>query len=230
MASLVLQVRDLKKEWSVPGQMPLQVLKGLSLIMDAGESVAIIGPSGSGKSTLLSLLAGLDQPTSGEISVMGRDMAKMNEGELSVFRGHHLGIVFQQFHLMPSLSALENVALPLEISNDPAATAKSKKALEEVGLGGRLGHLPKELSGGECQRVAIARALVTRPALLLADEPSGNLDPETGQQITELLFKIAFQHKMTMLLVTHNMDLAARCDRQLVMRAGNLGPAVNSSQ
>lgn len=222
MSQSVLSVAHLAKEWPIPGHNPLVVLKGLSLNIFSGESVAIIGPSGSGKSTLLSLLAGLDRPTSGEVKVMGQDMAQMNEGALSVFRGKHLGIVFQQFHLMPSLTALENVSLPLDIAGDHQAKEKARDALQHVNLKERMSHLPKELSGGECQRVAIARALVTRPALLLADEPSGNLDPETGAQITDLLFRIAAEHRMTMLLVTHNMELAARCDRQLIMRGGQL--------
>jgi putative ABC transport system ATP-binding protein len=149
-------------------------------------------------------------------------MTKLSESDLARFRGKHLGIVFQQFHLMPSLTALENVALPLEIAGDRQATEKATAALSDVQLSHRLTHLSKELSGGECQRVAIARALVTQPSLLLADEPSGNLDPETGAQITELLFSVAKAHRMTMLLVTHNMDLAKRCNRQLVMTAGTL--------
>lgn len=224
MTSTVLRVENLAKKWPVPGRDPLTVLQQLSLNIQSGESVAIIGPSGSGKSTLLSMLAGLDRPSAGKIEVMGQDMATMNEGDLAIFRGKQLGIVFQQFHLMPSLSALENVALPLDIAGDKQAAAKAMSALNDVGLSGRLHHLPKELSGGECQRVAIARALVTSPALLLADEPSGNLDPETGAQITELLFGIAKKNHMTMLLVTHNMELAARCDRRLLMRSGQLHP------
>lgn len=222
MTDHVLDVRGLTKSWPVPGRDPITVLKDLELHVASGESVAIVGPSGSGKSTLLSLLAGLDRPTSGQIKVMNQDMTKLNESELAKFRGKHLGIVFQQFHLMPSLTALENVSLPLEIAGDRDAVAKATAALHDVQLSHRLTHLSKELSGGECQRVAIARALVTKPSLLLADEPSGNLDPETGAQITELLFSVAKAHRMTMLLVTHNMELAERCHRRLVMTAGTL--------
>ena len=226
MSETVLSVHDVVKSWPVPGHAPLVVLNQLSLDVQLGESVAIIGPSGSGKSTLLSLLAGLDRPTSGEIRVMGQDMPALNENDLAAFRGRHIGIVFQQFHLMSSLTALENVALPLDIASDPEATSKAKQVLQEVGLGDRLNHLPRELSGGECQRVAIARALVTLPHILLADEPSGNLDPDTGAQITDLLFDIAHRRKMTMLLVTHNMELAMRCNRCMTMRGGHLtGPS-----
>lgn len=218
----VLDVSGLTKAWPVPGGNAITVLKDLALHVEAGESVAIVGPSGSGKSTLLSLLAGLDRPTSGHIKVMNQDMTTLSESRLATFRGQHLGIVFQQFHLMPSLTAVENVSLPLEIAGDKHAHAKAVEALKDVQLSHRLTHLPKELSGGECQRVAIARALVTKPSLLLADEPSGNLDPDTGAQITDLLFKVAANHHMTMLLVTHNMELAERCHRQLVMHAGIL--------
>lgn len=220
----VLDVSGLTKSWPIPGGNRITVLKDLALHVEQGESVAIVGPSGSGKSTLLSLLAGLDRPTSGHIKVMNQDMTVLNESQLATFRGEHLGIVFQQFHLMPSLNALENVSLPLEIAGDKDAKAKAESALRDVQLTHRFTHLPKELSGGECQRVAIARALVTKPTLLLADEPSGNLDPDTGAQITDLLFKVAGDHRMTMLLVTHNMELAERCHRQLVMHAGTLGP------
>ena len=218
----MLSVRGVVKSWPVPGHDPLIVLNHLNLAIMPGESVAIIGPSGSGKSTLLSLLAGLDKPTTGDINVLDHNMAAMNENDLAVFRGQYLGIVFQQFHLMPTLSALENVALPLDISGDKHAEIKAKQALTEVGLSDRLHHLPRELSGGECQRVAIARALVTSPHLLLADEPSGNLDPDTGAQITDLLFDSARTRQMTMLLVTHNMELAKRCGRCLVMQHGQL--------
>ena len=220
----VLDVSGLTKSWPVPGGKTITVLKDLALHVSPGESVAIVGPSGSGKSTLLSLLAGLDRPTSGHIRVMNQDMTTLSESKLATFRGLHLGIVFQQFHLMPALTALENVSLPLEIAGDKQAHSKAVDALNDVQLSHRLTHLPKELSGGECQRVAIARALVTKPSLLLADEPSGNLDPDTGAQITDLLFHVAATHKMTMLLVTHNMELAERCHRQLVMHAGTLSP------
>ncbi|MCX6117107.1 MAG: ABC transporter ATP-binding protein [Proteobacteria bacterium] len=218
----VLNVSSIRKEWISPGREPLVVLKNVNLQIEAGTSTAIVGPSGSGKSTLLSILAGLDTPTTGSVFLNGVNISIMNESNLAEYRGKNLSIVFQQFHLMPSLTAIENVSLPLEIRGDSHATELAKDALRSVGLEERMTHLPKELSGGECQRVAIARAIVTKPSLLLADEPSGNLDPETGEQITNLLFKIAHENKMTMLLVTHNMDLAARCQQTYVMKKGEL--------
>jgi putative ABC transport system ATP-binding protein len=219
----ILQAHSLTKTWPSPAG-KIDVLRGVDLTLMRGESVAIIGPSGSGKSTLLTLLGTLDRPTSGKLIIGNTDTAALSDYELAKWRGRSLGIIFQQFHLMPSLTALENVSLPLEISGDPAATAKAKAkaALDEVGLSNRSDHLPAMLSGGECQRVAIARALVSKPALLLADEPSGSLDPDTGDQITSLLFDLAEKHQMTMLLVTHNMDLAKRCRRILKMNHGIL--------
>jgi putative ABC transport system ATP-binding protein len=231
MTQTVLEVKHLTKSWTIPGRKEsLRVLNKLSLRIQKAESVAIIGPSGSGKSTLLSLLAGLDYPDSGSIFLLGQNMTKLNETELAEFRGRNLGIVFQQFHLMPSLTTLENVSLPLDIAGDPDAKKKALEALDQVGLSHRLTHLPRELSGGECQRIAISRALVTKPALLLADEPSGNLDPETGKNISDLLFRLAKENSMTMLLVTHNLELAARCHRSLVMKSGTLTTGERSLQ
>jgi putative ABC transport system ATP-binding protein len=217
----ILKASALTKSWDTPTG-PLRVLSGVDLTIKSGEFVSIVGPSGSGKSTLLSLLATLDRPTTGILTIAGRDVSQMNDDELAAWRGASLGIVFQQFHLMPALTALENVALPLEIAGDKDAFVKAREAIIEVGLAERSSHLPGELSGGECQRVAIARSLVTRPKLLLADEPSGSLDPETGQKITDLIFTLASRHKMAVIVVTHNQELAARCQRRYVMRAGIL--------
>ena len=220
---IILDARALTKSWPTATG-PLEVLKGVNLTLTKGDSIAIVGPSGSGKSTLLSLLGTLDRPTTGSLIIGGTDTASLTDQELAKWRGRCLGIIFQQFHLMPSLTALENVSLPLEIAGDKNATQKAKQALVEVGLSERQNHFPAILSGGENQRVAIARALVTRPALLLADEPSGSLDPDTGDQITNLLFDLAARHQMTMILVTHNPELAQRCRRQLKMNHGVLSP------
>jgi putative ABC transport system ATP-binding protein len=220
-SSVVLKAVQLTKSWQTPAGM-IDVLRGVDLELMTGESVAIIGPSGSGKSTLLSLLGTLDRPTSGKLIIGNTNTADLSDYELARWRGKSLGIVFQQFHLMPSLTAWENVALPLEISGDRDARSKAQRALEEVGLSSRLNHLPGTLSGGECQRVAIARAIVTTPSLLLADEPSGSLDPDTGKQIADLIFEVATRHKMTILFVTHNMELAQRCQRILKMSHGQL--------
>jgi putative ABC transport system ATP-binding protein len=220
-SSNILLGRNLTKSWPIPGGR-LEVLRGVDISVGRGETVAIIGPSGSGKSTLLGILGTLDRPTSGDLIIGNVDTSKLTDHELAKWRGRSLGIVFQQFHLMPSLTAIENISLPLEISGDHLATSKASEALKEVGLYDRKNHLPRELSGGECQRVALARALVTRPDLLLADEPSGSLDPRTGEQISNLLFDLVHRHQMAVILVTHNMDLANRCGRQLKMLDGKL--------
>lgn len=221
LTSPIMSARALTKFWETPAGR-LDVLKGIDLTLQRGEKLAIIGPSGSGKSTLLAILGTLDRPNSGALVIGDTNTVDLSDQELARWRGKSLGIIFQQFHLMPSLTALENVALPMEISGDSHSRQKAQDALAEVGLAARAEHLPSELSGGECQRVAIARALVTRPALLLADEPSGSLDPDTGDQITELLFGLAKRHQMSMIIVTHNMDLANRCDRILKMNHGVL--------
>lgn len=223
-SDLIVSGEALTKSWVIPGGR-LEVLKGVNIFVSKGETVAIIGPSGSGKSTLLGILGTLDRATSGRLVIGGEDVAKFSDFELAKWRGRSLGIVFQQFHLMPSLTALENISLPLEIAGDRQAFSKATQALNEVGLYERRSHLPRELSGGECQRIALARALVTRPRLLLADEPSGSLDPKTGDQISDLLFDLAEKHQMAMVLVTHNMDLAKRCGRLLKMADGLLMPA-----
>ena len=200
----------------------IDVLNELTFKVSDGEKVAIIGPSGSGKSTLLSLLAGLDRPTSGSIKVNKDDIAVMTEQEVTAFRAKNIGIVFQQFHLMSHFTALENVALPLQIAGNAFPWDAAEEALKAVGLGARLRHFPFQMSGGECQRVAIARAMVGRPPLILADEPSGNLDVNTGNQVMDLLFDVLKESSASLILVTHNEDLAKKCDRVLSLRAGKL--------
>jgi len=188
----------------------------------AGDTLAVTGQSGSGKSTLIALLAGLDKPDRGRIRINGADLTAMDEAGLTRFRAAHLGIVFQQFHLLPHLSAEENIRLPLELLGRPCERGEIEALLENVGLTARRTHLPAQLSGGECQRVAIARALAVKPLLLLADEPTGNLDVATGREIVDLLFHLAEQEQMTMLVVTHNRELAERCSRQLQLAQGLL--------
>ena len=227
---IVLELQNVRKEYPLPGNRSITVLDNVNLTLYKGELTAIIGPSGSGKSTLLSLLCGLDRPSSGSIRVMSTQVDKLNESELALFRGKHLGIVFQQFHLMPTLTALENVTLPAAITKimpHKELMEEGKSLLNLVGLAHRLDHLPKELSGGECQRVAIARSLITKPSIVFADEPTGNLDPKTGAQISDLLFDLASSQEMTLVLVTHNLDLAKRCKRILTMNEGKLEPYAN---
>lgn len=221
MKDEILSISDLSKHYNQGGA-DIPVLDGLSLSVKKGETVSIIGKSGAGKSTLLSLMAGLDRPDQGRIAINGVDLASLPEADLGRFRGENLGIVFQQFHLMGSLTALENVALPLEITGKPGPEKEAARALEIVGLGHRKNHRPQQLSGGECQRVAIARAFVSKPALLLADEPSGNLDEETGSVVLDQLFGMVKEFDMTMVLVTHNNELAARCSRGLTLAKGSI--------
>lgn len=218
---MILQVKNLTKTFpSVNQSDPIQVLTGLNLSIEQGETVAILGQSGSGKSTFLSLMAGLDHPTDGSIELKGQDLKSMKETDLAKFRAKNIGIIFQQFHLMSHLTALENIALPLELDRDPEALDKAQEALEQVGLSHRPNHFPYQLSGGECQRVAIARAMVVRPALLLADEPTGNLDNKTGELISNLLFELVESTKMTLLFVTHNEHMAERCSRKHLLKQG----------
>ena len=217
----ILRVRNVTKHFDTPAGV-IEVLRGIDLEASPGDSVAIVGASGSGKSTLLSLLAGLDLPTSGSIEVAGRDLVTMSEGELARYRASQLGIVFQQFHLMSGLTALENVSLPLDLEGVPDAEERAAAVLEQVGLRERATHRPGVLSGGECQRVAIARALVVEPAVLLADEPSGSLDPRTGETVEELLFDLTERRRTSLVLVTHSESLAARCDRCLQLVDGRL--------
>jgi putative ABC transport system ATP-binding protein len=212
---MILEIKDLCKTFQSAAHLePVEVLKNLNLQMEVGETLAILGQSGSGKSTLLTLLAGLDSPSSGSILLNGHNMHQMNEEQLSKFRAQNIGIIFQQFHLMSHLTALENVTLPLDLFKDADAKRKANEALEQVGLGKRKDHFPHQMSGGECQRVAIARAMVVRPAILLADEPTGNLDNTTGAYVSDMIFDLVREHKMTLLFVTHNEQLAKRCGRE----------------
>jgi len=200
----------------------LTILRDASFLLEEGESVAIIGASGSGKSTLLSIVAGLDTPTSGQVEIDGVDFFALDEDGRATLRGKHMGFVFQSFQLLPHMTALENVMLPLELRGDAQARQEATRMLGRVGLGERLNHYPKVLSGGEQQRVALARAFVVKPAILLADEPTGSLDHATGQQVMELMFELNREQGTSLLLVTHDSKIAASCDRQLTMTAGHL--------
>ncbi|MAK46792.1 MAG: ABC transporter ATP-binding protein [Opitutae bacterium] len=217
----LVSIQKISKTYSQGGKR-IEVLFKLSLEVKKGETLAILGQSGSGKSTLLSLISGLDQPDYGNIRINDCDLTKMKQEELARFRSEQLGIVFQQYHLLSNLTALENVTLPLELQHRAKVDDEARKALAMVGLSNRLSHFPSELSGGECQRVALARAMITRPSLILADEPSGNLDSNTGREIMELLFKLCKEREQTLILVTHNRDLASLCDRSLTLREGRL--------
>lgn len=217
----LVSIQKISKTYSQGGKR-IEVLFKLSLEVKKGETLAILGQSGSGKSTLLSLISGLDQPDYGNIKINDCDLTKMKQEELARFRSEQLGIVFQQYHLLSNLTALENVTLPLELQHRAKVDNEARKALAMVGLSNRLSHFPSELSGGECQRVALARAMITRPSLILADEPSGNLDSKTGREIMELLFKLCKEREQTLILVTHNRDLASLCDRSLTLREGRL--------
>ena len=201
---------------------PVEILRGVGLDVAQGQSVAIVGPSGSGKTSLLMIMAGLERATSGEVQVAGHELQAMNEDQLAMVRGRNIGIVFQSFHLVPTMTALENVALPLEFQGRADAETVAREVLAEVGLSHRLEHFPAELSGGEQQRVAIARALAPRPKLLLADEPTGNLDGKTGQQVIELLFGLHKRHDATLVLVTHDLALAGLCARTIRMADGRI--------
>jgi putative ABC transport system ATP-binding protein len=200
----------------------LEILSAIDLSISAGESIAIIGESGSGKSTLISLLAGLDTPSTGSITLDGKIITVMNEDGRAAVRNELVGFVFQSFQLLPGLTALENVMLPLELAGDRNAQASASALLDRVGLSHRLSHTPKQLSGGEQQRVALARAFVTEPAILFADEPTGNLDSKTGEYIIELLFELNQENRTTLILVTHDPALAARCQRVIKLEAGHI--------
>jgi putative ABC transport system ATP-binding protein len=201
---------------------PVNILRGINLDIPAGETVGIVGPSGSGKTSLMLLMAGLEQATSGRLQIAGRDLARMTEDQLALWRRAEIGIVFQAFHLIPTMTALENVAVPLELAGRRDAFQAAEVALDAVGLGHRLRHYPSQLSGGEQQRVALARALVGKPKLLLADEPTGNLDHVTGQRVMELIFDLARAHGSTLVLITHDPALAARCDRVVHLEDGRI--------
>jgi putative ABC transport system ATP-binding protein len=214
-----LEARHLTKTVSSP-EGPLTILSDVSLTVRSGETLAVVGASGAGKSTLLALLAGLDSPTSGEVLIAGVEITRLDEDGRARLRGQHVGFVFQSFHLIPALTALENVMLPLELRARRDARAAAAAALAQVGLAARAAHYPKQLSGGEQQRVAIARAFVTQPAVLFADEPTGNLDTHTGQRITDLLFELNRSVGSTLVLVTHDRSLAQRCARVFELDAG----------
>ncbi len=213
--------RNLGKDILAPGGR-LVILDGLDLQVEAGQAVAILGASGSGKSTLLGVLAGLDQASRGEVRLLGHSLAPLDEDARAGLRAGRVGFVFQSFQLLPNLTALENVLLPLELRDSPNPDATARAALDQVGLAGRADHYPRQLSGGEQQRVAIARAFATRPALLFADEPTGNLDARTGDQVIDLLLRLRQELGTTLVLATHDLGLTRRCDRRLLLELGRL--------
>jgi len=204
------------------GAARVHILRDVDLTIGKGEAVGIIGASGSGKSTLLMIMAGLERPDKGEVEVDGVKLGALNEDALARFRGQRIGIVFQSFHLIPTMTALENVAAPLELAGTSEASERARAELEQVGLADRLTHYPAQLSGGEQQRVALARALAPRPSLLIADEPTGNLDETTGRAIIDMMFDLPARRGATLALVTHDATLAARCDRVIRMRSGRI--------
>ncbi len=226
---LFIQTRQLCKQVSLPGN-TLNILTDINLTINRGDSVAIVGASGSGKSTLLGLLAGLDVPSSGEIVLAGQRIDHLSDDARAALRARSVGFVFQSFLLLPALTALENVTLPAELAGQTQALERGKQLLELVGLDARMHFFPAQLSGGEQQRVAIARAFITQPAILFADEPSANLDSATGRKVEDLLFELNQSQGTTLVLVTHNPQLAARCQRQFQMDAGRLVEAVRHTQ
>jgi putative ABC transport system ATP-binding protein len=203
----------------------VDILHDISLDVASGETLGLVGPSGSGKSSLLMLMGGLEQASAGTITAMGEDLTALNEDQLARFRRSHMGVVFQSFHLIPTMTALENVATPLELAGAPDAFDRARAELEAVGLGARVDHYPNQMSGGEQQRVALARASAPRPRILLADEPTGNLDETNGAAIIDLLFGLRDRHGATLIMVTHARDLAARCSRVIGLRDGRLDAA-----
>ena len=212
--------------WLGGGAARVHILRDIGLNIGRGEAVGLLGPSGSGKSTLLMVMTGLERPDAGSVMVAGKNLRELDEDALARFRGRTIGIVFQAFHLIPTMTALENVAVPLELAGVRDAISRAAQELTAVGLGERRGHYPAELSGGEQQRVALARALAPRPAIVVADEPTGNLDETTGSEIIELLFRGHREHGTTLVLVTHDTALAARCDRVLHMHSGQIEQAM----
>ncbi|MGI9424391.1 MAG: ABC transporter ATP-binding protein [Hyphomicrobiaceae bacterium] len=201
---------------------PVDILRGVSLTIAGGRSIAVVGPSGSGKTSLLMIIAGLERATRGSVQIVGADFTSRTEDQLADIRGRNVGIVFQSFHLIPTMTAFENVALPLELTGRTDAPARAHELLSEVGLGSRLDHYPAQLSGGEQQRVALARALAPEPKLILADEPTGNLDVSTGTHVIDLLFRLQRKAEATLVLVTHDEGLAARCDQVVRMADGKI--------
>lgn len=219
--SPAIAVRDVRKIYPIANR-ELVILDEISFSLMPGRSMALIGPSGSGKTTLLGLCAGLDLPTSGSVEVLGQSWSQLNDQQQARFRRENIGFVFQNFQLMPSLRAWENVALPLELLGRSSAEQQARELLQRVGLEGREDHYPMQLSGGEQQRVALARAFIHRPPILMADEPTGNLDGETGQTIVDLLFELNSEHQTSLFLVTHDMQLAERCHHMLRLRNGRI--------
>ncbi|WFE74486.1 ABC transporter ATP-binding protein [Roseinatronobacter sp. S2] len=201
---------------------PVEILRGITLDVTRGETLGLVGPSGSGKSSLLMLMGGLERATAGQVSALGHDLTALNEDALARFRRSHMGVVFQSFHLIPTMTALENVATPLELAGKRDAFERAEEELRAVGLGHRMDHYPAQMSGGEQQRVALARAAAPRPEILLADEPTGNLDGVNGQAIMEMLFGLRDRHGATLILVTHAPELAARCDRVIRLADGRI--------
>ena len=218
----MIHVAGLRKSFPSPGGEALTVLEDISFALEAGGSLAIQGPSGSGKSTLLAILAGLERPSAGTVTVAGRRIDALSERELSAFRARTMGFVFQSFHLLPHFSALQNVVIGAEIAGVPAPLVRAREALDRVGLGDRTGHLPGQLSGGECQRVAMARAIVTRPAILLCDEPTGSLDPRNADRVFDLIMELHRELGTTLVLVTHDPHLAPRMEACLRLERGTM--------
>jgi len=218
---VIVSAEKVTKSFSESGT-PLEILRGVSLKVEKPETVAIMGRSGCGKSTFISILAGLDQPTGGEVNILGRELSGLSSAELNRFRARHIGIVFQQFHLLGHLTALENVRLPLDLNRVEGADEKAKEMLRKVGLGHREDHFPDKLSRGECQRVAIARVLVMKPEVLLADEPTGSLDVKTGREVIDLIFNLVETEKIALVMATHDPKVAERCSKILYMDAGVL--------
>ncbi|MEA5163068.1 ABC transporter ATP-binding protein [Cereibacter johrii] len=221
MSETILALRDARL--TLAGNAgPVEILKGISLDVRRGETLGLVGPSGSGKSSLLMLMGGLERATDGTVTALGQDLTAMDEDQLARFRRGNMGVVFQSFHLIPTMTALENVAIPLELAGAPDAFARAEAELRAVGLGPRIDHYPSQMSGGEQQRVALARAAAPRPAILLADEPTGNLDGVNGAAIMDLLFGLRDRHGATLVLVTHAPELAARCDRVVRLADGRI--------
>lgn len=221
-ADIIISLQKVALTLPGPGKKPVHILHDITMQVYQGETISVVGPSGSGKTSLMMLIAGVERATHGRLEVAGQDITHMDEDQLAMFRREHVGIVFQNFHLIPTMTALENVSVALEFAGKQDAATQAAKHLKAVGLSKRLDHYPEQLSGGEQQRVALARAFATRPALLLADEPTGNLDKENGHMIMDLLFGLKEEHGTTLLLITHDKELAAKTSRQLVMTDGRL--------
>ncbi len=226
--SKILNVEELRKTYQSGGS-ELTVLEGISFSVSAGTSYAIVGPSGSGKTTLLGLCAGLDTPDSGTVELCGQDLGSLSEDQRAALRNAKVGFIFQNFQLLPTLTALENVSVPLELRGDRGASDAARTLLEKVGLGDRTHHYPSQLSGGEQQRVALARAFANRPEVLFADEPTGNLDAETGERVVQLLFDLNAEAGTTLIIVTHDLDLARRCDELMRLQGGRILEFVKAS-